>query len=177
MSLSCFPNKAHRYPWLTWVIVRSQWNVQKDLKISFSLCLPLFFFLCMTAGCGNQPGIEGQSLGLCQWGEAKHKHKHLLYIHPSECRPLCQFASVNTDTDALPRHTPTHETYSTVTLYYFAFTWISSTSFVFILSWLPVGLDLDLMLSNCPPILCWCYCIFSFSVPMPETLTLTQMVS
>lgn len=31
------------------------------------------FFLFIPTGCGNQLGIQGQSLGLCQWGESKHR--------------------------------------------------------------------------------------------------------
>lgn len=31
------------------------------------------FFLFIPTGCGNQLGIQGQSLGLCQWGESQPK--------------------------------------------------------------------------------------------------------
>lgn len=66
-------------------IVRSQWIALQVPKISLSLCLSsLFLIVSITAGRGNQPGIQGQSLGLCQWGEAKHKHTRM-YL--SECGP------------------------------------------------------------------------------------------
>lgn len=56
-----------------------------SLFVSLSLSLSFLSFLCITAGCGDQPGVQGQSLGLCQRGEAKHRHT------PDELRPRSPF--------------------------------------------------------------------------------------
>lgn len=52
-------------------IILRQLNDSRTLIFTFDLFSLLLF---IPAGCGNQPGVQGQPLGLCQWGEATHKH-------------------------------------------------------------------------------------------------------